>query len=848
MARWWVIVFALLCAQVCTAQLWNGVLATSRAYDWQHNAGLPGDALPDSAWTQCGATLPSTSSAATILAAWNHTGTGYTGCGANTYVQLGTGSFSLSAAIVVQGINNNVLRGMGPNLTTLVFTGVSGCAHGLGSGVLCIDSNDSTFPGGVSTAFNVTAGLTQGSTSITVASSVGIVANLTMAVMDQLDDTVDNGNFFNCQMAYNPLANDPSTITVSGGVNVTGTGFSSAFGNTIVVYVGGVATAIPWTFISSTSGTLGTSITNGSYNASFPQGCSFNASVNAARANRGQEQAFEVTACSPSCNFAGSTVLTLASPIAANNWTTANSPQIWLVQPSVNVGVRDLKIDASALTNVNTIQWCMEFDAVSHLWVYNVAFESCANVTLYNFLTDHALLMSNYIHRSGDDTAQDTSGFNLFTWNSIIENNICQDCHLPIIINAPGTGNVIADNYFVNIYTGGADLFNAAWSEHSNGSQYNDWEGNIFPSIIGDQAHGESMTTTLYRNLLTGWDSCANGQCGSNTAKTDNLTPVMDISYNRYWNIVNNILGTPGIQVSPNGGYQYQNNSYYFSSGTGNGFIYNTGSGAQASPNLTGTVNTQNLATGGCAANCATVATGNQFQPGFFVGDTMTIAGTGCSGGCTVSSVQNFNVLTLSAAPGIHSNATWTISGSGNAGGPVPIDSQVLPTTMRWMNYDVFNAAIQTNTAEVPSGIAVLPNPVPTTTCTLTIACPASFYQSAKPSFWYSALPWPAIGSDVTGGNLGVVAGTINTTGHQSGMAAINGTTYVGNLVSSAWAGHANTNPAMFCFLNTLGGLPDGTNSAVAFDAGPSGCNFGASTASSGPTLNGAFKATGTWN
>lgn len=812
MARWWVICFAVLCAQICTAQLWNGVLSTARGFDWQDNVGLPGDTLPDSAWTQCGATLPSTSSAATILAAWNHTGTGYTGCGSNTYVKLGAGTFNLSAAIVVQGINNNELRGSGPTQTDLVFTGVSGCAHGLGHGVVCIDSNDGTFPGGVSTTFNVTAGLTQGSTSITVSASTGITANSTLVFMDQLDDTVDNGNFYNCQQAYNPLTNDPASITVSGGVNVTGTGFSSAFGNTISLTIAGVTTAIPWTFISSTSGTLGTSIANGTYNASFPTGCSFNSSVNAGRANRGQEEAFEVTACSPSCNNAGSTVLTITPPIAAPNWTTANSPQIWLVQPSVNVGVRDLKIDASAITNVNTIQWCMEFDADAHFWVYNVAFESCANVTLYNFVSAHGLYLSNYIHRSGDDTAQDTSGFNMFTFNTLVENNICQDCHLPIIINAPGTGNVIAHNYCTNVYTGGADLFNALWTSHSNGSNYNLWEGNMCPSMIGDQAHGETMMLTCFRCFLPGWDSCANGQCGSNTAKTDNLTPVMNLSFDRYWNIIDSVLGTPGIQTL---GYQYQNNSYYFSSGTGNGYVYNVGSGSNASPNLSGTVNTQNGPTGGCSANCATSATGNLFQPGFFVGDSITITG---SGTFTISSVQSFSVLTLSGAPGPHTGAAWSISGSGNSGGPIPIDPVALSSSMAWLNYDVFHSSIQANSSEVPSGIANYPNPVPTATCTVSLACPASFYLASKPS-WWGSLPFPGIGSDITGGNLGIVAGTINTTGHQSGMAAINGTTYVGNLVSTAWAAHANANPAMNCFLNTLGGLPDGTNSAVAFDA-----------------------------
>jgi hypothetical protein len=46
----------------------------------------------------------------------------------------------------------------------------------------------------------------------------------------------------------------------------------------------------------------------------------------------------------------------------------------------------------------------------------------------------------------------------------------------------------------------------------------------------------------------------------------------------------------------------------------------------------------------------------------------------------------------------------------------------------------------------VPSGLNYLGNPVPATH-----KLPASFYLPGKPS-WWGAVPWPAIGPDVTGG------------------------------------------------------------------------------------------------
>ncbi len=54
------------------------------------------------------------------------------------------------------------------------------------------------------------------------------------------------------------------------------------------------------------------------------------------------------------------------------------------------------------------------------------------------------------------------------------------------------------------------------------------------------------MMNTLYRNMLFGWQSCAIvGTSGCGTQ--GNLFPVGDLSYNRYENFINNVLGTPAI-------------------------------------------------------------------------------------------------------------------------------------------------------------------------------------------------------------------------------------------------------------------------------------------------------------
>jgi hypothetical protein len=91
----------------------------------------------------------------------------------------------------------------------------------------------------------------------------------------------------------------------------------------------------------------------------------------------------------------------------------------------------------------------------------------------------------------------------------------------------------------------------------------------------------------------------------------------------------------------------------------------------------------------------------------------------------------------------------YTLGYSGNEGtnlSPIPNDTLVKVTMMRWGNYDTVRAAAQWNASEVPSSLSQFSNAVPGTQ-----ALPNSLYLSAKPSWWV-ATPWPAIGPDVSGG------------------------------------------------------------------------------------------------
>lgn len=134
--------------------------------------------------------------------------------------------------------------------------------------------------------------------------------------------------------------------------------------------------------------------------------------------------------------------------------------------------------------------------------------------------------------------------------------------------------------------------------------------------------------------------------------------------------------------------------------------------------------------------------------------------------------------------PGMSVSTDQSIYVLGTGAEAVANDSNVVRTLMRWGNYDVVTAGNRFVASEVPSGLTNFPNAVPSSQ-----SLPASFYLSAKPSWWPAAKPWPGIGPDVTGGNIPNVGG------------------------------HAYTVPAQDCYTATMRGPADGTGNVLSFNA-----------------------------
>lgn len=165
------------------AAYWTGILDSARAMDWS-SAG----ATITHRTTIC-SSLTSSATAADI-------NTAIAGCGSGEVVYLAAGTYSLSTGLLFANKSNVTLRGAGPNLTKLVFTGYESC-NGLG-GVVCIRSGDTShYSQNPSNTANWTAGYSKGTTVVTLSSVTNLAVGSLLA-LDQLNDSADTGDIFIC--------------------------------------------------------------------------------------------------------------------------------------------------------------------------------------------------------------------------------------------------------------------------------------------------------------------------------------------------------------------------------------------------------------------------------------------------------------------------------------------------------------------------------------------------------------------------------------------------------------------------------------------------------------------------
>lgn len=804
----------LLFAVSAHAQAWSGIISSARAMDWT-KAGLPGDVPPDAAWTQCGPTISAYGSSgtpaspSTINNALAHTASGYTGCGANTYVLLGAGIFYLNGTI--SGfVNSEVLRGSGANSTFIVATGsqsgylptnysvtvlidlapASGAANGYCS-VPQWPCPTGQWNSGASGNANWTGGYTQGATSITLDSAP---PTNTPIVLDQCDTGFTGtssvvrcgggtGGVISSAALYGATCNGSGYVTNNTGTINGSPNFGTAFGDGLATYIvnstgsgGCVATftvtagghgytytntnslfgAPTTTTTTSGSGTgFEVNITgvsaydnNGVFECAVSMICANEAGANTSRTTRSQSEVVIATAVTGS----GPYTVTLKYPLVHPNWASAQSPQAWWGTPVLtNVGVENLSINGSGINECNfTDQGGLMGINVANVyggWVTGVASNTFAGFHVGVSVSSNILVANSYFYQTCSNFDRSYGvGPAGPTSNLLTENNIFQGVADPTNIGASSTGCVAGYNFAVN----------------------NDFEGGFQPimyPMLGYHAAGAdycldegNIGSSLLIDVIHGphdfntvFRNYFNGREYNTGVATNQWTiPISIFAFSRYNNVLANVLGTSGYHTS------YQCNP------TTSTTQYCNGSGPSV----------------------------------------ISIYMIGNSGADGQIDFNNIPAL--------------------------PNDTLAISSTYRYGNCDVVSSPnCQFNSAEVPTADPNFPNPVPSSH-----AFPASFYNGiigARPScstglaFWknpstHTCPPYPGIGPDVTPGTWQMY---ICTSG-----AYINSRV----LATSQCAGGTHVldnsydtpNPAMLCYFNQMGGPPDGTGSVLTFN--PSAC------------------------
>jgi hypothetical protein len=120
---------------------------------------------------------------------------------------------------------------------------------------------------------------------------------------------------------------------------------------------------------------------------------------------------------------------------------------------------------------------------------------------------------------------------------------------------AGGVGTVWGYNFGINQVYNPGSFEQADASIHSDGTDLILYEGNVINQLNADQLHGNASKITIFRNWLYGRSWNSNG--GLANLSNAQTYPIELDSYNRGYNIIGNVLGTPGYSTTANSG-QYE--------------------------------------------------------------------------------------------------------------------------------------------------------------------------------------------------------------------------------------------------------------------------------------------------
>lgn len=290
---------------------------------------------------------------------------------------------------------------------------------------------------------------------------------------------------------------------------------------------------------------------DGIYVCQMPRGCATEGPGGSGRPGRVQQQIVKVTAISGNR-------LTITPGLYMPNWRGSQSPGAWWSSglPITMTGIEDLSVDH---TNSASAKSGIYFFNAYNCWIKNVKSLNANRNHVWLYQSAHVTVRDSYFYGTRNARSQSYGVESFMNSDSRIENNIFQRVTVGMMTGGSSTGTVFAYNYSIDGYYTVAEWMQASSYFHAGGISFILFEGNDGIGFTADAIHGTAVFGTLFRNVFTGWEP----------GKTAQTIPIHIYAFNRYMNVVGNVLGKAGYHD------QYENAAPF---GTrGNRSIYSLG-------------------------------------------------------------------------------------------------------------------------------------------------------------------------------------------------------------------------------------------------------------------------------
>ena len=176
-------------------------------------------------------------------------------------------------------------------------------------------------------------------------------------------------------------------------------------------------------------------------------------------------------------------------------------------------------------------------------WVKNIRSIFANRAAVWAYGTTKGTIRDSYFYGTLVGESQSYGMETDIASDLLVENNIFQHIAIGMPAGESATGNVFGYNFSIdNFYVSAG---NTVWMQgccyqHSSGLSMHLWEGNVGQGLTADQIHGTSNMGTAFRNRFAGWEQ----------GKTMQTDAIHIYSFNRYFNIIGNVLGTDGFHTN----------------------------------------------------------------------------------------------------------------------------------------------------------------------------------------------------------------------------------------------------------------------------------------------------------